>query len=232
MSVIKKVAFYTLGCKLNFSETSTIARDFVSAGYSTVNFADDADVYVINTCSVTENADSKARKLVRKIKTKSYSSYVAIIGCYAQLKTEEISKIPGVDIVLGAGEKFNLPEYIENYYQNKKKIFSATNIKEIDEFIPSYSIDERTRSFVKVQDGCNYHCSFCTIPLARGRSRSAKVSDMVPIIKDIDERGIKEIVLSGINLGDFGKSLSPSFFAILGITNVSTANNVKINKRY
>ena len=200
-----KVAFYTLGCKLNFSETSTIARDFLSAGYSRVNFSDyNADIYVINTCSVTENADNKAQKLVRKIKSKSPDSYVAIIGCYAQLQTEKISKIPGVDIVLGAHAKFNLPEYIENYQYSNQKIFSETNIKDVDEFIPSYSIDERTRSFIKVQDGCDYNCSFCTIPLARGKSRSSTVKDMKPIIKEVANSEIKEIVLSGINLGDFG----------------------------
>ena len=200
-----KVAFYTLGCKLNFSETSTIARDFLSAGYSRVNFSDyNADIYVINTCSVTENADNKAQKLVRKIKSKSPDSYVAIIGCYAQLQTEKISKIPGVDIVLGAHAKFNLPEYIENYQHSNQKIFSETNIKDVDEFIPSYSIDERTRSFLKVQDGCDYNCSFCTIPLARGKSRSSTIKGMRPIIKEIANSDIKEIVLSGINLGDFG----------------------------
>ena len=200
-----KVAFYTLGCKLNFSETSTIARDFLSAGYSRVNFSDyNADIYVINTCSVTENADNKAQKLVRKIKSKSPDSYVAIIGCYAQLQTEKISKIPGVDIVLGAHAKFNLPEYIENYQHSNQKIFSETNIKDVDEFIPSYSIDERTRSFIKVQDGCDYNCSFCTIPLARGKSRSSTVKEMKPIIKEVANSEIKEIVLSGINLGDFG----------------------------
>ena len=200
-----KVAFYTLGCKLNFSETSTIARDFLSAGYSRVNFSDyNADIYVINTCSVTENADNKAQKLVRKIKSKSPDSYVAIIGCYAQLQTEKISKIPGVDIVLGAHAKFNLPEYIEDYQPSNQKIFSETNIKDVDEFIPSYSIDERTRSFIKVQDGCDYNCSFCTIPLARGKSRSSTVKEMKPIIKEVANSEIKEIVLSGINLGDFG----------------------------
>ena len=204
-SPYKKVAFYTLGCKLNFTETSTIARDFISAGYSKVEFSDhNADIYIINTCSVTENADNKARKLVRKIKNKSPDSYIAIIGCYAQLKPEEISKIPGVDLVLGAEDKFSLPDYINKYYESKQKIFSKSNIKKLNKFIPSYSLEERTRSFLKVQDGCNYHCSFCTIPLARGSSRSARISDISPIIDDITKTGIKEIVLSGINLGDFG----------------------------
>ena len=217
-SPYKKVAFYTLGCKLNFSEPSTIARDFLSAGYSRVNFSDhNADIYVINTCSVTDNADSKAQKLVKKIKNKSPESYVAIIGCYAQLQTEKIAKIAGVDIVLGAKDKFNLPEYIENYYDSNETIFSETNIDKLNEFTPSYSLDERTRSFVKVQDGCDYNCSFCTIPLARGKSRSATISDMLPIIKDIAKTDAKEIVLSGINLGDFGTRNGESIIELLKI---------------
>ena len=217
-SPYKKVAFYTLGCKLNFSETSTIARDFILAGYSKVDFSDhNADIYVINTCSVTENADNKARKLVRKIKKKSPDSCIAIIGCYAQLKTKEISEIPGVNVVLGAEDKFDLPKHIEEYYKSREKIFSQTNINELNEFIPSYSLDERTRSFIKVQDGCNYHCSFCTIPLARGKSRSATVPDMLPIINSIAKSDIKEIVLSGINLGDFGVNNNESLIDLLTI---------------
>ena len=214
-SPYKKVAFYTLGCKLNFSETSTIARDFVSAGYSTVNFADDADVYVINTCSVTDNADSKTNRLIRKIKKKSPDSYIAIIGCYAQLKTEQISEIPGVDIVIGAGDKFNLPKYLDKYYETKEVVFSKSNINDINQFIPSYSIDERTRSFIKVQDGCDYSCSFCTIPLARGKSRSGRITDILDSINDICQSGIKEIVLSGINVGDFGVYNGESLFSLL-----------------
>ena len=214
-SPYKKVAFYTLGCKLNFSETSTIARDFVSAGYSTVNFADDADVYVINTCSVTDNADSKTNRLIRKIKKKSPDSYIAIIGCYAQLKTEQISEIPGVDIVIGAGDKFNLPEYLNKYYETKEVVFSKSNINDINQFVPSYSIDERTRSFIKVQDGCDYSCSFCTIPLARGKSRSGRITDILDSINDICQSGIKEIVLSGINVGDFGVHNGESLFSLL-----------------
>tara|TARA_X000001036_G_scaffold132179_1_gene125020 strand:- start:2588 stop:3889 length:1302 start_codon:yes stop_codon:yes gene_type:complete len=217
-SPYKKVAFYTLGCKLNFSETSTIARDFLSAGYSKVEFSDyNADIYIINTCSVTDNADQKAQKIVRKIKRKSPDSCVAIIGCYAQLQTEKISRMPGVDIVLGAHDKFNLPEYIESYHNSKQKIFSETNIKKIDKFIPSYSLDERTRSFVKIQDGCDYNCSFCTIPLARGKSRSSTIRNMFPIIEKISKSDTKEIVLSGINLGDFGINNGESLVDLLEI---------------
>ena len=217
-SPYKKVSFYTLGCKLNFSETSTIARDFLSAGYSKERFSDyNADIYVINTCSVTDNADIKAKKLVGKIKRKSPESYIAIIGCYAQLKPEEISKIPGVDIVLGAHDKFNLLEYIDNFYKKNQKLISETSIDKLDEFIPSYSLDERTRSFVKVQDGCDYNCSFCTIPLARGKSRSSTVSDMFPIIQDISNSDVKEIVLSGINLGDFGVKNGESIIELLKV---------------
>ena len=215
-SPYKKVAFYTLGCKLNFSETSTIARDFMSAGYSKVKFSDhNADIYVINTCSVTENADSKAKKLVRKIKKKTPNSYVAIVGCYAQLKTKEISEIPGVNIVLGAADKFNLPKHIDNYYDNQEKVFFESNVNAINDFIPSYSLDERTRSFIKVQDGCNYSCSFCTIPLARGKSRSGKVSELLKIINNIANSDINEIVLSGINVGDFGVNNGESLIQLL-----------------
>ena len=214
-SPYKKVAFYTLGCKLNFSETSTIARDFVLAGYSKVSFSDDADIYVINTCSVTDTADNKTQKLIRQIKKKAPESYVAIVGCYAQLKTEEISRIAGVDIVLGAADKFNLPEYIANYYNKQEKIFSKSNINDVSHFVPSYSLDERTRSFVKVQDGCDYSCSFCTIPLAKGRSRSGTISDLLKVINNIKKSNIKEIVLSGINVGDFGVNNGESLIELL-----------------
>jgi len=214
-SPYKKVAFYTLGCKLNFSETSTIARDFISAGYSKVNFMDDADIYVINTCSVTDNADNKTNKLIRQIKKKSPDSYVAIVGCYAQLKTKEISAIPGVDIVIGAGDKFNLAQYLDKYYNSKEKIFLEFNISSVNKFIPSYSIGERTRSFIKVQDGCDYSCSFCTIPLARGKSRSGKISEILKTINNISQSDIKEIVLSGINVGDFGVNNGETLLELL-----------------
>jgi len=214
-SPYKKVAFYTLGCKLNFSETSTIARDFISAGYSKVNFMDDADIYVINTCSVTDNADNKTNKLIRQIKKKSPDSYVAIVGCYAQLKTKEISAIPGVDIVIGAGDKFNLAQYLDKYYNSKEKIFLEFNISSVNKFIPSYSIGKRTRSFIKVQDGCDYSCSFCTIPLARGKSRSGKISEILKTINNISQSDIKEIVLSGINVGDFGVNNGETLLELL-----------------
>lgn len=213
-SPYKKVAFYTLGCKLNFTETSTIARDFVDAGYIKVDFKEDADIYVINTCSVTDNADSKAQKLIKKIKLKSPDSYVAVVGCYAQLQYKKISKMPGVNIVLGAEDKFNLPEHISKYY-NKEKVFFESDINRVSDFKPSYSLDERTRSFIKVQDGCDYSCSFCTIPLARGRSRSGTVSEVVKIIKEIGSRDVNEVVLSGINVGDFGANNNESLIDLL-----------------
>lgn len=200
----RKVAFYTLGCKLNYSETSAIGRQFKQADYEVVNFTDQADVYVINTCSVTENADRKCKKVVKEALKISPLAYVAIVGCYAQLKPQEISEIEGVDIVLGASEKFQLVEHITDLTKNPKAIIHNQPVKEANQFMPSYSLGDRTRTFLKVQDGCDYSCSFCTIPMARGASRSDTISNVIRQAQEIAFSGVKEIVLTGVNLGDFG----------------------------
>ncbi|RZJ77720.1 MAG: tRNA (N(6)-L-threonylcarbamoyladenosine(37)-C(2))-methylthiotransferase MtaB [Flavobacterium sp.] len=202
---MKKVAFYTLGCKLNFSETSTIGRLFTDAGYAVVEFQDQADVYVINTCSVTEHADKKCRKVVKEALKYSPNAFVTIVGCYAQLKPQEIAEIEGVDMVLGAAEKFRIVEYITDLTKNPKAVVHQQNIEKVNHnFIASYSIGDRTRTFLKVQDGCDYPCTYCTIPLARGASRSDTIENVVNRAKMIAEGGVKEIVLTGVNLGDFG----------------------------
>jgi len=203
MSDRKKVAFYTLGCKLNFSESSTLARDFQEQGYGRVELEEGPDVLVINTCSVTDEADQKCRYTVRRAKRSNPNVFIAVIGCYAQLKPEEISKIEGVNVVLGANEKFNLIDRVKAYDESEGKIF-AGEIKDVKEFIPSFSSGDRTRTFLKVQDGCNYFCAFCTIPLARGRSRSANVEATLEEAKKAIIGGAKEIVLTGVNIGDFG----------------------------
>ncbi|WP_412468399.1 tRNA (N(6)-L-threonylcarbamoyladenosine(37)-C(2))-methylthiotransferase MtaB [Pedobacter sp. KLB.chiD] len=202
---MKKVAFYTLGCKLNFSETSTIGRLFTDAGYVVVEFQDQADVYVINTCSVTEHADKKCRKVVKEALKYSPNAFVTIVGCYAQLKPQEIAEIEGVDMVLGAAEKFRIVEYITDLTKQPKALVHQQNIEKVNHnFIASYSIGDRTRTFLKVQDGCDYPCTYCTIPLARGASRSDTIENVVNRAKMIAESGVKEIVLTGVNLGDFG----------------------------
>jgi threonylcarbamoyladenosine tRNA methylthiotransferase MtaB len=200
----KKVAFYTLGCKLNYSETSTISRLFSKAGFDIVDFTDKPDVFVINTCSVTENADKKCKKIVKEALKISPDAYVTIVGCYAQLKPKEIAEIPGVDMVLGAAEKFQLIDYITNLTKNPKALVYNQPISEANEFVSSYSFGDRTRTFLKVQDGCDYSCSFCTIPLARGASRSDTIENVLEHAKQIVASGVKEIVLTGVNLGDFG----------------------------
>jgi len=201
---MKKVAFYTLGCKLNYSETSTISRKFEEKGYLKVDFTDQPDIFIINTCSVTENADKKCRKIVREARSISPNAYVAIIGCYAQLKPQEISEIPGVDAVLGAAEKFRLVELLDGFVRPETATVFASDINEVDTFNTSYSLHDRTRTFLKVQDGCDYTCSFCTIPLARGSSRSDSIINLVNHAKEIAATGVKEIVLTGVNTGDFG----------------------------
>jgi threonylcarbamoyladenosine tRNA methylthiotransferase MtaB len=200
----KKVAFYTLGCKLNYSETSTIGRLFNQAGYDTVEFTDTPDVFVINTCSVTENADKKCKKVVKEALKISPNAYVTIVGCYAQLKPKEISGIPGVDMVLGAAEKFQIIDHITDLTKQPKALVYNQPVSEANQFVSSYSFGDRTRTFLKVQDGCDYSCSFCTIPLARGASRSDTIEHVLEQAQQIIASGVKEIVLTGVNLGDFG----------------------------
>jgi threonylcarbamoyladenosine tRNA methylthiotransferase MtaB len=199
------VAFHTLGCKLNFSETSTISRKFVSEGYNRVSFPEIADVYVINTCSVTENADKECKKIVKDALKINPEAFVCVVGCYAQLKPEEIAKIDGVDLVLGATEKFKLTNYITNFTKKTHTEIHSCEIEDANIFIDSYSIGDRTRAFLKVQDGCDYTCSYCTIPLARGISRSDKLENVIKNVTEITDKGVKEIVLTGVNIGDYGK---------------------------
>lgn len=201
----RTVAFHTLGCKLNFSETSTLSRLMESEGFEKKEFGSQADVYVINTCSVTDNADKECRQLVRRIQRKAPESVVVITGCYAQLKSAEIAAIPGVDLVLGAAEKFNIAQHIQNFTKGDSTLICSCDIDDVSGFNPSFSINDRTRTFLKVQDGCDYNCSFCTIPMARGKSRSDSIENVVKNAKALAANGVKEIVLTGVNLGDFGK---------------------------
>jgi threonylcarbamoyladenosine tRNA methylthiotransferase MtaB len=225
MNQYQRVAFYTLGCKLNFSETSTISRLFEDGGFAKVDFEENPDVFVINTCSVTENADKKCKQLVKRAKKISPESMVIILGCYAQLKPEEIAQMPGVDLVLGANEKFNVLEHLEQkrseIEQNnatadalEKATIVHDNIKHTHEFIPSHSYGDRTRSFLKVQDGCDYFCTFCTIPLARGKSRNASIAQTIIEAKKIAATEVKEVVLTGVNIGDFGQGSEENFFEL------------------
>lgn len=201
----KKVAFYTLGCKLNFSETSTIARDFTNEGFDRVDFSENADIYVINTCSVTENADKRFKTIVKQAQKVNPDAFVAAVGCYAQLKPEELAAVDGVDLVLGATEKFKITDYINDLSKNEFGEVHSCEIEEADFYVGSYSIGDRTRAFLKVQDGCDYKCTYCTIPLARGISRSDTLNNVLKNAKEISEKGIKEIVLTGVNIGDYGK---------------------------
>lgn len=215
MNQYKKVAFYTLGCKLNFSETSTIARSFEDAGYAKVDFDDTPDIFVVNTCSVTENADKKCVQLVKKAKKVNPESFVVIIGCYAQLKPEKIAKIHGVNMVLGANEKFDIVKHIEKNEFQEGVTIEYGKIKEVQDFKPSFSYGDRTRSFLKIQDGCDYFCTFCTIPLARGKSRNTSIQETVNEANKVAVTDVKEIVLTGVNIGDFGQGGEEDFFGLI-----------------
>ena len=205
MNTKKKVAFYTLGCKLNFSETSTIARNFQNEGFQRVDFEELADIYVINTCSVTENADKQFKQVVKKAMKLNNKAFVAAVGCYAQLKPEELADVNGVDLVLGATEKFKITDYLNDLSKNDMGEIHSCEISEADFYVGSYSIGDRTRAFLKVQDGCDYKCTYCTIPLARGISRSDALENVLQNAKEISQQNIKEIVLTGVNIGDYGK---------------------------
>ncbi|RYM36123.1 tRNA (N(6)-L-threonylcarbamoyladenosine(37)-C(2))-methylthiotransferase MtaB [Brumimicrobium glaciale] len=226
----KKVAFYTLGCKLNFSETSTIARSFEEAGYAKVDFDDTPDIFVVNTCSVTENADKKCIQLVKKAKKVNPESFVVIIGCYAQLKPEKIAKIYGVNMVLGANEKFDIVKHIESNEYSEGVTIEYGKIKDVQDFEPSFSYGDRTRSFLKIQDGCDYFCTFCTIPLARGKSRNATIAETLEEAKKVAATEVKEIVLTGVNIGDFGQGGDEDFFGLIkGLDQISGIDRFRIS---
>ncbi len=211
----KKVAFGTLGCKLNFSETSTIARSFLEQGFARVAFTESADVYVINTCSVTDSADKKSRAMIRQATRQNPAAFVVVIGCYAQLKPDEAATIAGVDLILGGNDKFNITKYLENLEKHTTSEVHGCSFKDINEFQPSSSFGDRTRSFLKVQDGCNYFCTYCTIPLARGKSRNPSIEMVIREARKLSAQGIREINLTGVNIGDFGRSTNESFLDLL-----------------
>jgi len=229
MSNGRTVALHTLGCKLNYSETSAVERLLQNDGFTTKDFTDKADVYVINTCSVTDNADKECRQLVRRVQRKAPEALVVIMGCYAQLKPKEIAEIPGVDLVLGASEKFNITSHLKDLTHGDSAKICSCEIEDVEGFHSSFSLNSRTRTFLKVQDGCDYNCSFCTIPMARGKSRSNSTANVLSEIKKIASQGVKEIVLTGINLGDFGKDGSgkktgENFYSL--IKNIEQFNGV------
>lgn len=212
---MQKVTFHTLGCKLNFAETSAVGRQFLEAGFNKVDFSEAADVYVINTCSVTEQANKKCRSIIRKALKQNEAAYIIVIGCYAQLKPKEIAEIPGVDMVLGAGDKFRILELVEDFTKTENPCVYNSQIKEVNSFVDAYSIGDRTRTFLKIQDGCDYKCSFCTIPLARGKSRSDSIENILSNARKIASEGIREIVLTGVNIGDYGKDQPGKFYDVI-----------------
>ena len=225
-----RVAFHTMGCKTNFSETSTISREMMAYGLQQVSFRDKADVYVLNSCSVTENADKEARKLIRQARRRNPDAAVAVIGCYAQLQPAEIAAIPGVELVVGAAEKFNLFAHLSSLKANGKATVIQYPIETVQSFQPSFSAAERTRTYLKIQDGCNYNCSFCTIPLARGRSRSDNIANTVNIAQKIADTEAREIVLTGVNIGDYGVDSDENFFQLLqALDNVDGIDRFRIS---
>ena len=226
----KKVAFYTMGCKLNFSETSTIKRDFISRGFKTVSFNEYANIYVLNSCSVTENADREARKIIRQAKRLNPSSSIIVTGCYAQLKPEELAAVKEVDMIFGAKEKFNLLDHLDSIELNHKTKLFHSEINSVSHFEPSFSSNDRTRSYLKVQDGCDYNCTFCTIPLARGASRSSTVSKTLISAKQAISSGAREIVLTGVNIGDFGVNSHEKFIDLLvSLNDLNDLDRIRIS---
>ena len=226
----KKVAFHTMGCKLNFSETSTIKRDFISRGFKTVSFNEYANIYVLNSCSVTENADREARKIIRQAKRLNPSSSIIVTGCYAQLKPEELAAVKEVDMIFGAKEKFNLLDHLDSIELNHKTKIFHSEINSVSHFEPSFSSNDRTRSYLKVQDGCDYNCTFCTIPLARGASRSSTVSKTLMSAKQAISSGAREIVLTGVNIGDFGVNSHEKFIDLLiALNDLNDLDRIRIS---
>lgn len=227
---MQTVAFYTLGCKLNFTETSAIGRQFLESGFEKVEFNEVADVYVINTCSVTEQANKKCRNIIRGAMRLNPDAYVIVVGCYAQLKPKEISEIPGVDMVLGAGDKFRIMELVQEFTKTENPCVFNSQIQDVNSFVDAYSIGDRTRSFLKIQDGCDYKCSFCTIPLARGKSRSDSLTNILNNARVIAAQGVKEIVLTGVNIGDYGKDQPGTFFDVVqAIDEVEGIERIRIS---
>ena len=212
---LKKVAFHTLGCKLNFAETSSIARKFTDDGYERVEFNKNADIYIINTCSVTKKADKKSEQFIKKARNKNPEAQIVVMGCYAQLQTNKIASIEGVDLILGSNEKFRVKEYVENLEKTGQPDIHSCNIEDTAAYFPSFSYGDRTRSFLKIQDGCDYHCSYCTIPLARGKSRNQSIQSIVEEAEKIGQTEVKEIILTGVNIGDFGKTTGESFLELI-----------------
>jgi len=228
MKAFNTAAYYTLGCKLNFSETSTIARNLSEAGYAKVDFESGADVYVINTCSVTENADRKCRNVVRRAQKYNPSAKVVVLGCYAQLKPEEIKEIPGVNLVLGANEKFDVATYLEDLTIDDK-VAHYGKVSRAKTFFPSYSAGDRTRTFLKIQDGCDYFCSFCTIPLARGNSRSQSIEETMKVVTEIENTEVKEVVLTGVNTGEFGIGTEENFHDLIQVLDKTKIDRFRIS---
>ena len=228
MKAYQTAAYYTLGCKLNFSETSTIARNLADAGYAKVDFERGADVYVINTCSVTENADRKCRNVVRRAQKYNPEAKVVVLGCYAQLKPKEILAIPGVNLVLGANEKFDTAKYLEDL-SNQDKEAHFEKVSRAKTFHPSFSAGDRTRTFLKIQDGCDYFCSFCTIPLARGNSRSQTIAETMKVVKEVEETKVKEVVLTGVNTGEFGVNTDENFHDLIQVLDETTIPRFRIS---
>jgi len=215
MPTPRKVAFATLGCKLNYAETSAIARKFADEGYQRTPFSQKADIYVINTCTVTQAADKKCRNLINKALRNKPGAIIAVVGCYAQLRSKELAESGKVDIVLGTKEKFDILHYLQEFETSRQNIIQTCTIEQVNDFLPASSVSDRTRAFLKIQDGCDYKCSYCTVPLARGRSRNEPISEIVQQVNELTRHGIREIVLTGVNIGDFGKSTGETFFDLI-----------------
>jgi len=225
----KTVAFGTLGCKLNFSETSTIARSFTEMGFKRVDFKEKADIYVINTCSVTDTADKKSRSFIRQVAKHNPAAFIVVTGCYAQLNPDEIASIEGVDLVIGSNDKFNIKNYLDDLEKHSQSELHTCSYNEISDFQHAFSYGDRTRSFLKVQDGCNYFCTYCTIPIARGKSRNPSISSLIEEVNNVTSRGIKEICLTGVNIGDFGHSTDESFIGLLkALDQVESVGRIRV----